>query len=245
MLAFGGAPFAVEQQGEGAEDVEAAAQLLAGFLDDAVDEFEVVAHHPLGGALRFHSAEKLERRAHGDHHSAAEVGFEFRHEYFLLRGAEGDPHYVGPVFLDHAGDRGVVEFADRQEGELDEPHAGNVGVHLFQVRFQAVECGLLRAEEDHAVLPARNDVAEYLAAAVLLAPLAVDPFDVEGDVAAVADGEHAAVDHPQILRVAVGGVENHAVGHAYIVGTGMPQPLGYGLTYAAAVKLVAYLEICV
>ena len=79
----------------------AAVHLLLGLLIEAVDEFEVVAHHPLRGALGVKAAEKFEGCPDGNHHAMAEMGFEHGHEEFLLGGSEGDPDDVCDVILDH------------------------------------------------------------------------------------------------------------------------------------------------
>ncbi len=218
--ALGAAPLGVEEGREGDDDAGAAAELLAGLFGDAVDEFEVVADHPAGSAGGLDAAVEFEGGADGDHDAAGEVGAQAGHELLLLGGAEGYPDDVGAVGLDHAGDGGVVELFDWEEGELGEGHGGDVGVHGGEVVAEAVEGGLLGAEEYHAVAAGGDDVAEDLAAAVLGEPLAVDPLDVEGDVAAVADGEHAAIDDLEVAGVAVGGVEDYAVGHADVVGAG-------------------------
>ena len=129
------------------------------------------------------------------------------------------------------------------ERELDEFHAGHVGVELGEVFLQRVEDGLLCTEEDHPVTAARHDVEEYLAPAVLAVFLAVYHADVEWDIRAVADGEHSAVDHLEILGEAVGDVHDDPVGNADVVRTLPWQPLGYGLVHSPAVELVVYVEI--
>lgn len=221
-------PFAIEQPREGADYVEAAFELFAGFLADAVNELQVVADHPLGCALGVDAAaEELEGGSHAEHYAVVKMRFQPGHEFFLLGGSEGNPNNVGTIFLDHAGYCRIVEVFNVAKRQFYEFHVGNVGVGGQQVLLQAVESGLLGAEKYHAVFARGNDVMKNLAAAVLAYVHAVDPFEVEGHVAAVADGEHAAVDHLQIIGLAVGDVENNAVGHADIVRTFRGEAFGY------------------
>lgn len=237
-------PFAEEEHREGAQNVEAAPELFLRFLREPVDELEMVAHHPLRGAFGLHAAVKLEGSADGDHHPPAQMWLEHRHEPFLLRGPEGYPDDFSAVLFDHPGNRRVVESFDRPERQLHEPHSLDLGIVFFQVFPQAVEHGLLRAEENHSVAAAGDDVAENLAAAVLLPAFAVNPFYVERDVAAVAYREHPAVYNPQVVLVAVGRVENDPVGDADIVRPRLSQPPVDSPERFLPVKLVPYLEVC-
>lgn len=238
-------PFAVEEAREGAHDVEAAAELLARFRAQTVDELEMVTDHPAGGAAGVDAAEELECGAYGYHDAAAQMGLEPRHEIFLLRSAQGHPDDVSAVGLDHAGDSGVVEVLDTAEGKFDELHAGYIGIDGGEVFLQSVQNILLGTEEDHAVAPAPDNISENLAPAVLAIVCAVDPADIERHITAVADGEHASVDHIEIMLLSVGGIENDTVGHADIVGSGALQPLRDGLVDTLAPKLIADIEIII
>ena len=99
-----------------AYDAPAAAELLLGFLVDAVYELEVAVEHPLGGAADVHAAVELEGCSHGDHDSAAEVWFEARHELLLLGCSEGDPDDFGSVVVDVSCNGRLVELLDGEEG---------------------------------------------------------------------------------------------------------------------------------
>ena len=199
-------PLIEEEPWECAQYVKAAAELLARFLGEAMNELQVVAHHPPRGAVGADTAVKFEGRTDGNHHPATEMGFEPSHEVFLLRSSESHPNDVGSILLDHPGDGRIVEVLDRAEGKLDEAHPLDIGVILLEVLLEAVENRLLGPEENHTVLAAGYDVLENLAAAVLLPPQPVDPFYIERHETAVADREHAAVDHPQIVLAAVRGI---------------------------------------
>lgn len=89
---------------------------------------------------------------------------------------------------------------------------------MDEILFEPVENGLRCSHEDHAILAAANDVHEDLTAAILLKALPIDPSDVERDIAAVADGEHAAVYDLEIFGIPVCGIEDNAVGHTDVVG---------------------------
>ena len=84
---------------------------------------------------------------------------------------------------------------------------------------------------------------EDLAAAILLVALAVDPLDIERHEPAVADREHAAVDHLKVIRPAVGRVEDHAVGHADIVRARRAEAAFDSAMHLIALHLIAYIEI--
>lgn len=232
-----------QQAGQRAEDPGTAHELLAGLLEDPVDEFQVTADHPLGRPRDLRPAEKLEGGAHGDHDPAMQVRFQTAHEDLLLGSAEGHPDDVGAVGLHHAGDLRVVELLDLAERQFDELHLRHIGVFLDEVLLESVENGLRSSHEDHAILAAADDIHEDLTAAILFKALPIDPSDVERDIAAVADGEHASVYDLEIFGVPVCGIEDHAVGHTDVVGFVFLQLSCDAFVYGLLVELVTNVEV--
>lgn len=100
-----------------------------------------------------------------------------------------------------------------------------------------------RTHENHPVFSATDNVREDLAAAVLRVALSVEPFQIERDIAAVADGEHASVDHIQIAGVAVGGGQDDAVGHADVAGLVFFKLPADGPEHFRFVELVVDVEV--
>lgn len=232
-----------QQAGQRAEDPGTAHELLAGLLEDPVDEFQMAADHPPGSPRDLRSAEKLEGGAHGDHDTAMQVRFQTAHEDLLFGSSEGHPDDVGAVGFHHAGNLRVIELPDLAERQLDELHLRHIGVFMDEILFEAVENGLRGSHEDHAILAAADDVHEDLTAAILFETPPVDPSDVERDVAAVADGEHAAVDNLEIFGIPVCGIEDHTVGHTDVVGLVFLQLLCNAFVYSLLVELVTYVEV--
>lgn len=233
-----------EQPRQRTEDPGAARKLLAGLLEDPVDELQVATDHPLGRPRDFGSAEELEGGPDGDHDATVQVGLQPTHEDLLLGGSEGHPNDVGTIGLHHAGNLRVVELLNLTERQLNELHLRHIGIFMDQVLLETVENGLRGPHEDHPILAAADDVHEDLTAAVLLETLSVDPSDVERNVAAVADGEHAAVYDLEIFGIPVCGIEDHAVGHTDVVGFVFLQLLCDAFVYGLLIELVTDIKIC-
>lgn len=232
-----------QQAGQRAEDPGTAHELLAGLLEDPVDEFQMAADHPPGSPRDLRSAEKLEGGAHGDHDTAMQVRFQAAHEDLLFGSSEGHPDDVGAVGFHHAGNLRVIELPDLAERQLDELHLRHIGVFMDEILFEAVENGLRGSHEDHAILAAADDVHEDLTAAVLLETLSIDPSDVERHVTAVADGEHTAIYDLEIFGILVCGIEDHAVGHTDVVGFVFLQLLCDAFVYGLLIELVTDIEV--
>lgn len=232
-----------EQPRQRAEDPSAARKLFAGLLEDPVDELQVAADHPLGRPRDFGSAEELEGGPDGDHDTAVQVGLQPAHEDLLLGGSESHPDDVGTVGLHHTGNLRVVELLNLAERQLNKLHLRHIGIFMDQILLESVKNGLRGSHEDHTILAAVDDVHEDLTAAVLLETLSVDPSDVERDVAAVADGEHAAVNDLEIFGVPVCGIEDHAVGHTDVVSLVCLQLLCDAFVYGRLVEFVTDVEV--
>jgi len=89
-----------------------------------------------------------------------------------------------------------------------------------------------------------HNVHKNLAAAILLVVRAINPFQVQGHIAAVADAEHPSVHHFQIVRMAVGRIQYHAVGHTDVIGAPRLQLAGNSALYGFVVEFVTNVEIC-
>ena len=233
-----------KQPRQRAENPGAARKLFAGLLEDPVDELQMAADHPLGCTRDFSPAEELEGSPDGDHDTAMQIGLQPAHEDLLLGSSECHPDDVGTVGLHHAGNLRVVELLNLAERQLNELHLHHIGVFLDQVLLESVENGLRGSHEDHPILAAADDVHEDLTAAVLLETLSVDPSDVERYVAAVADGEHAAIDNLEIFGIPVCGIEDHSVGHTDVVGLVFLQLLCDAFVYGLLIELVTDIKIC-
>lgn len=233
-----------QQAGQRTEDPGTASELLAGLLENPVDKFQMTADHPLGRPRDLRPAEKLEGGAHGDHDPAMQVRLQAAHEDLLFGSAEGHPDDVGAVGLHHAGDLRVVKLLDLAERQFDELHLRHIGVFMDEVLLESVENGLRSSHEDHAILAAADDIHEDLTAAILLKALPIDPSDVERDITAVADGEHAAVYDLEIFGIPVCGIEDHAVGHTDVVGLVFLQLSCNAFVYGLLVELVTDIKIC-
>lgn len=233
-----------EQPRQRAEDPGAARKLLAGLLEDPVDELQMAADHPLGRPRDVGSAEELEGCPDGDHDATMQVGLQPAHEDLLLGGSEGHPDDVGTVGLHHAGNLRVVELLNLAERQLNKLHLRHIGIFMNQILLEPFENGLRGSHKDHPILATADDVHEDLTAAVLLKTLSVNPSDVERHVAAVADGEHAAVDNLEIFGIPVCGIEDHAVGHTDVVGLVFLQLLCDAFVYGLLVELVTDIKIC-
>ena len=205
----------------------------------------MVAQHPLGSAPFALTAEKLERGSYGYHHAMLQVWFELRHEYLLLRRAQRHPHYIRPVGCEHTGDSRVVKIVDCAEWQLIEQHLPNVWIKSAELLAQSIEGCLVGTEESHAIAPLAHYVAEDVTATVLTIAPAIEQAQVERHIAAVADGEHATVDHTAISLIAVNRVEYHTVGHTDIVSSAAGYLVGNSVVDFGLVKFVSYVEVCI
>lgn len=100
-----------------------------------------------------------------------------------------------------------------------------------------------RAHEEHPVFPRAHNVLKDLCTTVLLIALAINPSQVERHETAVADGEHASIDHCTIGGVALHGGDDHAVGHAHVARLSGLDLSSNGTMNLATVKLVADIEV--
>lgn len=200
------------------------------------------AHDPTRGAADAPAVE-VEDGADADHDAVLEVGAQLLHEALLLRGAEGDPDDVGTVAVEFCGDGGVVKVFDGAVGQGAVEHVGGGGVPAADGVPQVAEGGFVRAEEGHAVGAAADEVSEDVGAAALLSLDAVDAFEVEGDPAAVADGEEGFVDGGAVVGVAVDLGEDVAVGDADVVGPGLRQAVVDGAADGGAIEFIADVEV--
>lgn len=232
-----------EQPRQRTEDPGAARKLLAGLLEDPVDELQMATNHPLGCPRDFGSAEELEGGPDGDHDTAVQIGLQPAHEDLLLGGSEGHPDDVGTIGLHHAGNLRVVELLNLAERQLNELHLRHIGIFMDQILLESVENGLRGSHEDHPILATADDVHEDLTAAVLLETLSIDPSDVERHVTAVADGEHTAIYDLEIFGILVCGIEDHAVGHTDVVGFVFLQLLCDAFVYGLLIELVTDIEV--
>lgn len=219
-----------------------AAELLAGLGEEAPGEFEVEADEEGGGAADV-AAVEIEDGADAEHDAAAEVGAEALHELLLLGGAEGYPDDIHPLLFQRGGDGGIVEILHCAEGERGKRHIGHGGIPGGDGGAEVGQGGIIRAEESHAVFPCPHDIAEDLGAAVLLPLYAIEPLEVEGYPATIADGEEGAIH-----RGAVGGIVMHhgedvAIGHADVARTLCVYGLADVAMHSGGVEFVAYLEI--
>ena len=94
------------------------------------------------------------------------------------------------ILLDHFRDGMVVKFIYLAERKLIECHTVYPVVNLCKVCLQPVQDFLGCAHEEHPVFLCLDKVHEYLATAVLLMPDVADPFHIERNIAAVANGEY-------------------------------------------------------
>lgn len=131
-----------EQPRQGAEDSGAARELLAGLLEDSVDELQMAANHPLGRPRDVGPAEELEGGSDGNHDAAMQIGLQPAHEELLLGGSECHPDDVGTVGLHHAGNLWVVELLNLAERQLNKLHLRHIGIFMNQVLLEPVENGL-------------------------------------------------------------------------------------------------------
>lgn len=86
-------------------------------------------------------------------------------------------------------------------------------------------------------------IHEDLTAAILLKTHPIDPLDVERDIAAVADGEHAAINDLEIFRIPVCGIEDNAVSHTDVVGLILLQLSRNAFVYGLLIELVTNVEV--
>ena len=128
-----------------------AGELLAGFLEDAVEEFQAEGSQPSGGAADM-AAVEVEDGAYADHDAVGEMGEEVLHELFLFGGAEGDPYDLNPGGVEFPGNGPVVELFCREEGEFHEGHGRHGGIPRGDGGPQAVQDLCIAAQKGHAVM---------------------------------------------------------------------------------------------
>ena len=211
--------FGAVDGGEGVEDVEAAVELFAGFGEEAVEEFEVEADHPAGGAADV-AGDEVEDGANADDDAVGEVGGKAGGELLLLGGAEGHPNDVRRVGGKPGGDGGVVKLLCRTEGERDEGHGGDGRILRGEFMLEVGKDALAAAEECHAIaLPGitiLHEVVEKLRAAIRLTPNAIETAQVERHPRAVTHGEQRAVHNAAVLRIPMHHGEYVPIRHADI-----------------------------
>lgn len=236
-------PFLIENGGKGGKNPEAASELFFRLGVDAVHKFQMAVYHPLGRPSGVGAAEELEGCPYGNQNTAVQMRLHFAHEDLLFGSAQRHPDDVGLVPLDDAGQLFVVKIIYITVGQVVERHVCDARVRLRQVLFQSGQRSGRGAHEDHAVFPHADNVHEDLAAAVLSVAFAVEPFQIERDIAAVADGEHASVDDVQIVGIAVGGGQDDAVRHADVAGFVFFQLAVDGAKHLRLVKLVVDVKV--
>ena len=228
--------------GEGGEDEEAAAELFAGFGEEAVEEFEVAALQPERGAADG-AAGEVEDGADADDDAARQVRRQAAGKLLLLGRAECYPDDVRRAELCQAGgDGGVVELLCRAVGEREVGRGGELRAAGGEGLAQGGEGALAAAEEGHGVGAAAYEIAKELRAAVLRAPYAVEPTQVERHPRAIADGEDGARYGAAVFGIPVDHGEYVAICHADVAR--LPRAHGFcnALLHGGGGKLVADVE---
>lgn len=236
------AGFFFEQDGrEGGGDAEAAGELLAGFLEDAVEEFQAEGSQPSGGAADM-AAVEVEDGAYADHDAVGEMGEEVLHELFLFGGAEGDPYDLNPGGVEFPGNGPVVELFCREEGEFHEGHVRHGGIPRGDGGPQAVQDLCIAAQKGHAVMAGAYQIPEDLRPAVMGTADAVKAAQEDRNPRAVADGEQGFVNRPAVVCIPVHEGEDIGVRHADIAGLALRDGLPDFAVYRLRVEFIANVE---
>lgn len=196
-----------------------------------------------GGSAADVAAVEIEDGADAEHDAAAEVRAEALHKLLLLGSAESNPDDVYPLLLQCGGDGRIVEVFHRAERERSERHICHGRIPGRDGSAEVGEGGIICAEEGHAILPCTDDIAEDLSPAVLLPLDSIEALEIEGDPAAIADGEEGFAHGGAVGGIAVHHGEDIAIGHADVGGTILRQSLADAGMNGSGVELVANLEV--